>query len=352
MSTASRLAWAIVLALPVAARAADQAALPDAFDRAPTLAAPPAADVKAQALAWLEGRRPGDAPRAEAAALWDRLGEDPGPAETLEALVATFALADPRAAELAARCAAPRGAPALPDASWLAAEDVTPLVRNNLRLVYGRWLVREELYDEALAELDALAPADVVDPASLLFFQAVAHHRLLRKEPGLKALRTLTEELVDPPHRYRTLAELMRADLEGLEDESLDHIARRMGDIERRLDLGHAGPRVREVEDGVIASLDKLIEKLEEQQKQQGGGASGSIRSTSPAQDSMPLGGRGPGETDRRDVGHTAGWGDLPPKERQEALQQIGKDFPAHYREIIEQYFRALASDESEPPSE
>jgi hypothetical protein len=38
----------------------------------------------------------------------------------------------------------------------------------------------------------------------------------------------------------------------------------------------------------------------------------------------------------------------LPAKEREEAMQQIGKDFPSHYREVIEQYFRKLASEESQ----
>ena len=54
-----------------------------------------------------------------------------------------------------------------------------------------------------------------------------------------------------------------------MQDDTLDHIARRMDDIRRRLDLGRAGPKVRKVEDGVIESLDKMIKKLEEQQQQQ-----------------------------------------------------------------------------------
>ena len=40
-----------------------------------------------------------------------------------------------------------------------------------------------------------------------------------------------------------------------------------------------------------------------------------------------------------------SGWGDLPPHEREQALQQIGRDFPAHYRDLIEQYFRELATE-------
>jgi hypothetical protein len=37
----------------------------------------------------------------------------------------------------------------------------------------------------------------------------------------------------------------------------------------------------------------------------------------------------------------------LPPKEREEAMQEIGRDFPAHYREVIEEYFRELAREQN-----
>jgi hypothetical protein len=64
------------------------------------------------------------------------------------------------------------------------------------------------------------------------------------------------------------------------------------------------------------------------------------------------LGGSGPGETNRRKLGSGDGWGELPPKERQEAMQQIGKDFPAHYRDVVEQFFRKLAGEGSADPGE
>ena len=35
-------------------------------------------------------------------------------------------------------------------------------------------------------------------------------------------------------------------------------------------------------------------------------------------------------------------------KQREEALQRIGDDFPAHYREVIEEYFKRLANPERE----
>jgi hypothetical protein len=140
----------------------------------------------------------------------------------------------------------------------------------------------------------------------------------------------------------------MEADLKDLKADTLDHIARRMEDIERRLNLGRAGPKVRSVEDGVIKSLDKLIEDLESQQQQQAGAGGGNLQPRSPAQDSVPMGGKGRGEVAQKNVGRKSGWGNLPPREREEAMQQIGRQFPAHYRDVIEQYFRKLASEGSE----
>lgn len=60
--------------------------------------------------------------------------------------------------------------------------------------------------------------------------------------------------------------------------------------------------------------------------------------------DSQLAGGKGRGEVTSRDLDNAGEWGDLPPREREEALQQIGRDYPAHYREAIEQYFKRLAA--------
>src|SRR5262249_9557341 len=149
----------------------------------------------------------------------------------------------------------------------LADAKTEPFARTNLKLLYSRWLVQELLYDEASEQLAGLKPEEVVDPAALLFYQAVVCHRTLDRDGGLKAISRLLENETALPKRYAAVARLMQADLETLKDESLDHIARRMDDIRRRLDLGRAGPKVRQVEDGVIASLDKMIEELEKQQQ-------------------------------------------------------------------------------------
>lgn len=244
------------------------------------------------------------------------------------------------------------------DLSWVEGEDVDPFVRDAVRLQAARLLVEEGLYEEALRVLDGTddhpaARADLsrsVDPARQLFLQAACLHWLLQADRATDALERLLERSDEIPVRYERMARLMLEDLSSLENDSLDHIARRMRDVTRRLSFGRAGARTREVQDGVIESLDKLIAKLEQQQQDQnaqGGGAGGGAGGGSgsrPMQDSMPAGGTGPGEVTKRDLGEPADWGNLPPREREAALQQIGREFPPHYREAIEQYFKRLAA--------
>ena len=54
---------------------------------------------------------------------------------------------------------------------------------------------------------------------------------------------------------------------------------------------------------------------------------------------------KGEGEVDDRDLPLGGDWGSLPPSERERVTQQIIRDFPAHYREVIKDYFRSLATE-------
>jgi hypothetical protein len=323
----------------------------DPFAKAPTLSAPSAADVRAQVRAWLDSRNVDPLLRHTLDVIWQNDAAQATVEQRIDLLTQTFALVDDRARALVDLCSKPRNRVVLPSQAWLFERETPPLVRDNLRLIYGRWLSHETLYDESLDQLAGLSATDVIDPATLLFYQGVGYHRLLSKNDGLKSIRQLLEEVSDSPLRYKAVAALMLDDLSALEDDSLDHIARRMDDIRRRLELGRAGSKVRRVEDGVIASLDKLIDELEKQQQQQqggGGGSSGGMQPSSPMPDSRLARANGAGEVDRRNIGKSSGWGDMPAKQREEALQQIGKDFPAHYRDAIEQYFRKLATEKSD----
>jgi hypothetical protein len=303
--------------------------------------------VKTEALAWLDAQKVAPAVRAKAEAIWSGLLQESTEDDLLMRLARTFALTDPRADRLLEMCSQPRSELMPPSEKWLRNAKLPPLFANNLRLLFGRWLVEASLFDEALEQLSDLAPGDVVAPALLLFNQSVVYHALLRKESGLKTIGSLLQGSQSSPRRYVALAMMMQDDLTGLEEETLDHVTRRMEDIRRRLDLGRAGPKVQKVEKGVIQTLDKLIKKLEDEESQCGGG--GNLHPSSPMQRSQIAGGKGPGTVEKKNIGAASGWGDLPPKEREEAMQQIGRDFPSHYRDAIEQYFRRLAAEKNEP---
>ncbi|MEW4451460.1 hypothetical protein AB1L30_02130 [Bremerella sp. JC817] len=233
--------------------------------------------------------------------------------------------------------------PAKPDA-WPPA-----FLVHHAKFVYGKWLAEKGFYDEALTELDEPTPDQVVDPAALLFFEAACQHYLLQKDECVATLQQLLARSEGLPARYLALSQMMLKDIEPLETDSLDEVARLMRDIERRLDLGRAGKKVRQTEEDVVAKLDKMIEDLEKQrqQQQQQQQSQGGGQGSQPMQDSRPGTESGPGEIDEKEMKNKGEWGDLPPKERQEALQQISNEYPSHYRRAIEEYFRKIAREPS-----
>lgn len=322
------------------------------FLREPSWASPTRTDVRDRLDRWLATADA--APAAAARAAWQAAGGDAA-GDLLDATVAAIAARDPRVEELRRLVEGSDGPVA--GIEWLADPAVAEFERDAVKLWLGRQLVRHARFDEALP---LLAAADVdasVDPAGLLFHRAACQHWLLDVEAAAESLDRLLERAGAIPVRYERVARLLRADLAALEDESLDHVARRMRDITRRLDLGRAGPTTRRVQDGVIESLDRMIKELEDKQQDQsgggGGGAGGAGDSQGsagkPMDDSRPAGGKGKGDVTSRDIGSGDGWGNLPPQAREAALQQIGREFPPHYREAIEQYFKRLAAGGEEP---
>jgi len=328
------------------------------LERPPSWSIPSYADVRRRMIEWLDARvAAGTTPAADSATARETWPEQPPAdegADLLDHVMDSLARVDPRCAALQRSVAAGRAAaePAPADVGWLADDATEAFERDAVRLWLGRERVRRDRFDEGLSLLADLDPATAVDPASLLFHRAACQHWLLEADVAVESLDRLLERSGEIPVRYERVARLLRADIAALQDESLDHIARRMRDITRRLDLGRAGPKTLAVQDGVIDSLDKMIKQIEQQQQQQqsqsssGAGGGGRSGNGTPMDDSRIAGGKGPGEVTKRDIGDSDGWGKLPPHKREEAMQQIGREFPAHYREAIEQYFKRLASGE------
>ncbi len=311
---------------------------------------PVASEVRSQIEAWFREHADSANAQQQFEQLWAQ-DELVSGDRLLDRVIHSAALVDPRIAQLLDTCQRPRASFQLADQPVLADEQIPNWIRQNLALYYAQWLTSQRYYNEAQELLQGLSAEQVCDPAALLFYQAVVHHRLLEKDACLTAVAKLMENEAAVPQRYLKLARLMEADLRPLEEDSLDEISRLMESIRVRLGHGRAGTRVRQEEDDVIAKLDKMIKNLEDQASQAAAAASasGSNAPSSPMQDSMPGGQSGPGNVDPKKLGARTDWGNLPPKEREEALQQLGKDLPSHYRDVIEEYFRKLARDGVEP---
>lgn len=311
-------------------------------------APPSAAQLKSQVLAWIEQRHLTRSPVYDAIApSWEFEGR-PSAEQLFNALMQTFYLADDETRKLVDACRDWSYSPELlrlqlPGGSH---ERPEPLLQNNVRYFLARHLTLLTAYSDALEIFNPIDLSQVADPAGCLFHKAVCEHHLLLKDAGLKTLKLLQNQTEDVPLRYRKLAELMQRDLEELEAKSLGEVARQMKDVESRLALRKTDQGVQDVEAKIIATLDELIKKLEDQQQQSSsasGGQNPNQAPNKPADQSYVGGVKGPGKTDKRDIGHKDHWGDLPPKAREAAKNMLDQQFPAHYRQAVEEYLKKLA---------
>jgi len=343
-----------LIALPIALSIISAAAFAGSeFMAEPSWQPPTVEAVRTQLETFLRSSQLAPSRQTEVRDQWTATKNQDAEVSVLDRLAQCLAKADDRVAALIEFCAASNKAgQKLPDFAWLANSETPLLIRNNMRVYLSRWLVQAGYYDEAISWTDGLDTDDVVAPETLLFYRAIAYHQLVEPTKADGALAQLLQRQDSLPTRYQKVADLMRHDLTGLQDESLDHISRRMNDVRRRLAQGRPGEPAQKVENGVIESLDKLIKKAEDQaqkQAQASGKAAGSSKPGPPMQDSQigqsaPM---GPGKVDHKDIGHHAGWGNMNDKDREKAMQEIGREFPTHYREVIEEYFRRLAAEES-----
>jgi hypothetical protein len=230
-----------------------------------TLRAPAPDAARSQALAWLKG-----VGKADDATLqkFDDLWKTDAP--LLDKVAATLALGDANAAQLLkdARdpdAAAPTEVPALlKDAKQPA------FYRNNLALAYGKALAGRKVYEEALEAFKVARPEQVVDPAALYFHKAVAEHALMLKTEANGSVVKLLDDVADAPERYRMVAALMSFDMMTWKDKDLDWIARKMDNIQRRLDLARGGKQTQKMQKQVLARLDEMIKELENRSKSGG----------------------------------------------------------------------------------
>jgi hypothetical protein len=217
-------------------------------------------------------------------------------------------------------------------------------VQNNLKLFLARSLANQRLHEDGLAVLRSLTPETLVDPASYYFYRSVCENKLRLKEAGLLSTHRLLSSMQDTaPERYLVVSTLMQDEMLKWEDQDLGDIARRMEEIEARLDNSHGGPKTIEKQKEVITLLDKMIKDLEDQCQKCNQAGAGQAQSQQPAQESKVMQGAGQGDVDKKKLIITAEvWGKMPEKEKVKALEAVNRQLPVHIREAAEGFSKKL----------
>lgn len=308
-------------------------------------------EVREQLLNWVESQELDELNRLKIESLCDEASSNESFHESnLDLFAMVVPIAVPESNEFISDLRSLRSSTATPDSSKLEVFGDDAFLSTNMHLLYGRWLCQNDFYDEALHVMSDVDVEHVLDPAALLFYRGVAAQRILDKDQTIDSLEQLLENRGKIPRRYERLADLMLVDIRPLEEDSLDEIARLMDDIHRRQMLHRSGVQVRDEEASVVEKLDKLIKELEEQMNPSSGSGSGASAPSAPMEQSRAGGGGGAGNVDRRNQTPGRQWGNLDPHDRSAALAELAKDLPAHYREVIEEYFRRLAEDDKNHP--
>jgi len=319
------------------------------------LKSPSAEEARAQAEKWLkETAKKSDAATQEKfKAIWasDRA--------LVDKVADTLALGNADAAKLLVEVRNPESAAPLAVPSLLKDTKVPAFFRANLGLAYAKALTLRRVYEEALETFAAVKVEDVVDPSSFLFHKAVCEHALMLKENADGSIDRLLVDATDAPERYRMVAALMHFDMVTWQEKDLGWIARKMDNIQRRLDLKRGGKQTQTIQKEVLVRLDEMIKEIENKKKCDGScpndgscpsGGEGKQdapgtqpQSSSPQNDTKGGTTKGSGDVDKKKVEELAAvWGVLPEKERTRMLAELTRGMPSKDRATIEAYFKEL----------
>jgi hypothetical protein len=320
-----------------------------------TLKAPVADAAREQARNWLAST----GSKLEGATLqaFDAVWQSDRP--VFDKVTETLILGDENARKLLAEARNPSGAAPTQAPVLIRDAKQDAFFRANFALAYAKALAGRRVYEEALETLKAVKPEQVADPSAYLFHRAVAEYSLLLKPEAQETIARLLDDVADAPERHKMVAALMHFDMLTWRDKDLGWIARKMDNIERRLEMARGGQTTQKMQKEVVARLDELIKQLENQQNQSsssnggscpnGGqqpGNGGSNNPSAPMQDSNIATNPGPGQVDPKRLKEVAEvWGKLPDRERAQAIQGLTKDMPPRQRQLIEDYFKRLAQE-------
>lgn len=209
-----------------------------------------------------------------------------------------------------------------------------------------------------LADLESRTESDRLHTPfapHLWFLRAACQARVLEFEAAEASLAELRKRFPDAPEPVLVGARQLQLEVERRQTGTLDEVSTVMTFVADRLNVADPGDATRSRQEEVVALLDRLIEDQEQQEQQAGSGSArrGGQPSQQPGapatpreESAAPEGSAEIGELHGAPRAAAAeSWGNLPPAQREKILQSIRERFPSRYRELVEQYYRALAED-------
>lgn len=154
------------------------------------------------------------------------------------------------------------------------------------------------------------------------------------------------------PYRYEAMANAVLYDSKNWTKDDLADIARNMSQVRIDLNSGYGGKKVQAKQQEIIDQLDKLIKEKEDKANSAASDAAKAEKNkqdpnggipSSPLPDSVPSDVPGSGEVFQKKLQHyQKNWGQLPEHERVRAIQELTRDLPPRFKQVIEDYFKAL----------
>lgn len=208
---------------------------------------------------------------------------------------------------------------------------------------------------ESYEPIDRYTPT----PESLRFMVAYCQVHNLDYDAAYESLESFVQRYPQAPERLRTAAVQMLTELSRRAPGQLGDVFDLMRFAQRKISHRELGGRVVKRQREAIDLLDALIEEAEQQEQQGDGNGGGSGGGGSPGGNSPPGGGAKRstlpgGESQEGELRRTRArpgetWGRMPPMERERILQDLQKQFPSRYRDLLEQYYEQLAKDSDQP---
>ncbi|MCK6458878.1 MAG: hypothetical protein L6Q95_03175, partial [Planctomycetes bacterium] len=184
------------------------------------------------------------------------------------------------------------------------------------------------------------------------FYLVVCLGQEREKEKAIAAANAFLKDYPDAPERYKQAMEQLKNELVQEWESPLYDLAGRMNHVAKKIEGGDTGEPTQQKQKEIVEIIDELIKKAEQQEGQGkggGGGGGGQPRGNQQPSDPANNSSVAPGASRvgelRPNPKKKAGdaWGEMRDKEREEVLQALKEQFPDRYRELLEQYNKALA---------